>query len=265
MKIAFVDIDGTILDYSKGINYPSITCIDMFRRFRDKGNQLIIATSRSKLPQGLDKEMFDGFVFSNGQYIEYHHEVLLNNCFTKEQILFQQAIYEKYNAGSFYSGVKGQWISPFKKELAIDHMVYFGLDRANVDDIFYPFNIDEVESTAATAAFENTRDMWLAKAELPQDWIIHAYDEESIRMDVHLPGVTKGSSCVFLTEYVGLRREDSYAFGDGLNDIEMLELVGQGIAMGNANDEVKKCADYIVQSVEEDGLAKAFAEHFHLT
>lgn len=264
MKIAFVDIDGTILDYAKGINLPSDACLEMFRLFRAQGNILIIATSRSKLPYGLERDMFDGFIFSNGQYIEYHKQVLLNNCFTKEQVIFQQSIYEKYGAGSFYSGVDGQWMSPFRKDLAIEHMVHFGLDRTKIDEIFAPFNIDEVECTAATAAFETAQDMWLAKAELPEDWIIHAYGDESIRMDVHLPGITKGSSCVFLTNEIGLHRDDSYAFGDGLNDIEMLELVGHGIAMGNANDEVKRSADYIVPSVEEDGLAVAFKSIFNL-
>jgi hypothetical protein len=264
MKIAFVDIDGTILNYPSGLNKPTEKCLEAFRKFRDQGNQLIIATSRSKLPAGLTKEMFDGFVFSNGQYIEYHNEILLNNCFTIEQILFQKEIYEKYNAGMLYSGVIGQWINPFREDLAIDHMVHFGLDISKVNEIFLPFDINQIQCTATTAVFDDVENMWLAKAELPEDWIVHAYDEESIRMDVHLPGVTKGSSCVFLTEHSGLKREDSYAFGDGMNDIEMLDLVGYGIAMGNATEEVKRCADFVTSSVDEDGLAKAFVELFNL-
>jgi len=264
MKIAFVDIDGTILNYPSGLNTPTPNCLGAFRKYREQGNILIIATSRSKLPEGLTKDMFDGYVFSNGQYIEYHDQVLMNNCFTKEQILFQKDIYEKYGAGSFYSGVEGQWIGPYRKDLAIDHMIHFGLDITKADEIFLPFDINLIECTATTAVFDNADSMWLAKAELPQDWIIHAYDEESIRMDVHLPGVTKGSSCVFITEHVGLKREDSYAFGDGLNDIEMLELVGHGIAMGNATEEVKQSADYVTSSVDDEGLSKAFVELFNL-
>lgn len=264
MKIAFVDIDGTILNYPSGLNIPTQNCLDAFRKFRELGNLLIIATSRSKLPDGLTKEMFDGYVFSNGQYIEYHNQILLNNCFTKEQILFQKNIFEKYDAGSFYSGVLGQWIGPHRKDLAIDHMVHFGLDITKVDELFLPFDIDQIQCTASTAAFDNADNMWQAKAELPQDWIIHAYDDASIRMDVHLPGVTKGSSCVFLTEYAGLKQEDSYAFGDGMNDIEMLELVGHGIAMGNSTEEVKRSADYVTDSVDNDGLANAFKLLFSL-
>lgn len=264
MKIAFVDIDGTILDYPKGFNRPTSETIEMFRLFREQGNILIIATSRTELPEGLETSMFDGFVFSNGQYIEYHNQVLLNNCFSKTQIKYQLSVYQKYGAGSYFQGIKGQWLTPFKSELAIEHKVHFGFDPKKVDTAFLPFNIDEIESTAATAAFDNVEAMWHAKAELPQDWIIHAYDEESIRLDVHLPGITKGSSCVFLIDHLGIDHHDSYAFGDGMNDIEMLELVGFGVAMGNANDEVKKVANYVAPSIEENGLAKAFKDLFKL-
>ena len=86
MKIAFVDIDGTVLDYSRGMNQPTETCLEAFRRYREQGNLLIIATSRTHLVDGLDTSMFDGFVFSNGQYIEYQGKILKNNIFSKDQI-----------------------------------------------------------------------------------------------------------------------------------------------------------------------------------
>ena len=51
------------------------------------------------------------------------------------------------------------------------------------------------------------------------------------------------------------------AFGDGGNDIEMLRHVGIGVAMGNAKDEVKACADYVTTSVDDDGIVNAL-RHF---
>ena len=48
---------------------------------------------------------------------------------------------------------------------------------------------------------------------------------------------------------------NSYAFGDGKNDIEMLETVGCGIAMGNACDSIKKYANEITTSIHDDGVA----------
>ena len=55
----------------------------------------------------------------------------------------------------------------------------------------------------------------------------------------------------------GLRQDEIMAFGDGQNDIEMLRFAGIGIAMGNAKEEVKKVADYVTDTVDHDGIAKA--------
>ena len=54
--------------------------------------------------------------------------------------------------------------------------------------------------------------------------------------------------------HYGFSKDEAIAFGDGHNDIEMLEAVGMGIAMGNAKDEVKAKADFVCKSVEDDGI-----------
>lgn len=50
---------------------------------------------------------------------------------------------------------------------------------------------------------------------------------------------------------------DTYAFGDGLNDLQMIEYVGTGVAMGNAVPELKEIADFVTKPVDEDGIAYA--------
>ena len=62
---------------------------------------------------------------------------------------------------------------------------------------------------------------------------------------------------------LGLTTAEAMAFGDGDNDMEMLRLVGTGVAMGNAPDKVKAAADYVTGHVDEDGLAEAL-RHFGL-
>ena len=54
------------------------------------------------------------------------------------------------------------------------------------------------------------------------------------------------------------------AIGDGYNDLSMIKFAGLGIAMGNAQEPVKKAADYITLSNEEDGVAEAL-EHYKFT
>ena len=69
---------------------------------------------------------------------------------------------------------------------------------------------------------------------------------------------------MMLVKHAGLKREDSYAFGDGINDLEMLTLVGHGVAMGNADPRIKAIADIVSEDALEDGLAKAFVRLFDL-
>lgn len=56
---------------------------------------------------------------------------------------------------------------------------------------------------------------------------------------------------------------DTVAFGDSMNDIEVVQEAGIGVAMGNAVDALKKVADYVTAPIEEDGIYKA-CEHLHL-
>ena len=74
-------------------------------------------------------------------------------------------------------------------------------------------------------------------------------------------GKTEGIACVL--EALGLTREQSIAFGDGGNDVEMLQYAGIGVAMGNACPEAKAAADYVTDDILADGLANGL-RHFGL-
>ena len=74
-------------------------------------------------------------------------------------------------------------------------------------------------------------------------------------------GIDKAQSLRRLLAKVNLAPEDMIAFGDGYNDLSMLQLAGMGVAMANAAPEVRAQADYITLSNEEDGVAAAL-EHF---
>ena len=74
-------------------------------------------------------------------------------------------------------------------------------------------------------------------------------------MDVLPIGGSKANGIEKYIEKRGYTKDQVYAFGDYLNDIEMLQYVGHGVAMGNAPDEVKKAARYVTKDVGEDGIA----------
>lgn len=74
----------------------------------------------------------------------------------------------------------------------------------------------------------------------------------------------KGQRGEYLYQKLNILKENTYAFGDGENDIEMFHLVGTSIAMGNADVEVKKHASTVTLTVDEDGIADFFEKEFKI-
>ena len=74
-------------------------------------------------------------------------------------------------------------------------------------------------------------------------------------LDIAAAGISKASGCEALRQRIGVPLERTIAIGDGRNDIEMLEWVGHGVAMGQAPPEVKRVADEVTAHVDEHGAA----------
>jgi Cof subfamily protein (haloacid dehalogenase superfamily) len=70
------------------------------------------------------------------------------------------------------------------------------------------------------------------------------------------PEVTKASGLAFVAEHLGIAREHTVAFGDGENDVELLEWAGYGVAVGNAHERVLAVADHVCPPVDEEGVAQ---------
>ncbi len=92
------------------------------------------------------------------------------------------------------------------------------------------------------------------------------YITSSVRNRVELssPQAGKAAGLRFLLEQLGISPEETVAFGDGDNDIDMLQTVGWGIAMANASPNCKKAADYITKTNLEDGVAYGIREILHI-
>lgn len=76
-------------------------------------------------------------------------------------------------------------------------------------------------------------------------------------MELNMGGVSKGTGLKQLCDRLNIRADEVMAFGDADNDCTMLQWAGYSFAMGNASEEVKKCAKYITDTNEKDGVAKA--------
>jgi Cof subfamily protein (haloacid dehalogenase superfamily) len=75
-------------------------------------------------------------------------------------------------------------------------------------------------------------------------------------LELASPDVTKAAGLAFVAEHVGFGRERTVAFGDGENDIELLEWAGYGVAVANAHELVKAVADLVCPPVDEEGVAQ---------
>lgn len=74
--------------------------------------------------------------------------------------------------------------------------------------------------------------------------------------DVLPSGGSKAKGIEAVIKHMGINPEKVYAFGDGLNDIEMLSYVHNSVAMGNAHESVKKYAKYVTEDVSQDGILR---------
>ena len=91
---------------------------------------------------------------------------------------------------------------------------------------------------------------------------INVFRSEPYFLELVPQGIDKALSLEVLLKEIGVKREEVIAMGDGYNDLSMIQFAGLGIAMGNAQEPVKKAANYITLSNEEDGVAEAIDKFF---
>jgi Cof subfamily protein (haloacid dehalogenase superfamily) len=103
------------------------------------------------------------------------------------------------------------------------------------------------------------------EARLKQRFRDRLYISKSLPYFLELahPDVTKASGLGFLAERLGFTAAETVAFGDGENDVELLEWAGYAVAVANAHERVLAVADYVCPSVDEEGVAQTIEALLH--
>ncbi|WP_425203435.1 Cof-type HAD-IIB family hydrolase [Priestia megaterium] len=216
-KIIFFDIDGTLLDHDKKLPASTKKAVQLLK---EQGHEVAIATGRAPfmfkdLREELDIQTYISF---NGQYIVLNGEVLYKNPLNKEEL---------------------QDLTAFAVEH--DHpVVYMDHEDMKSNIEFH----DYIESSISTLKIGFTH---------PHHDPTY-FEGHEFSTDVLPKGGSKARGIETMIEKLGFDKKDVYAFGDGLNDIEMLEFVGNGVAMGNAEEVVKEVANLVTKDVGEDGI-----------
>ncbi|MCR5763796.1 MAG: Cof-type HAD-IIB family hydrolase [Treponema sp.] len=261
MKIIFLDIDGTFLDFSGIIPESARQAVLAARK---AGNKVYINTGRpkSELYDNIKNVGWDGYICSNSLYIEDKGIVLRYESMDSELVrevcewmnersigFFLEAQTDIFPNEFFISEsirmLGNESVELFKKSfpnmLVNKPLVYDGIAKINV--------VNRKEWLHALRERFGKRlqiDVWSRSG---------AVDEMA---EITVPGASKAIGCRLILERLGIPVKDSFAFGDTGGDASMLSFCGTGIAMGNASDEAKSAADHVTDAVLEDGLAHAF-------
>jgi Cof subfamily protein (haloacid dehalogenase superfamily) len=111
--------------------------------------------------------------------------------------------------------------------------------------------------------FENKSDLIDAKKALGKMFNeINVIQLDALRLDIVPAGVSKLTGLSYLGNQLGIRKREMVYIGDGLDDISLIEAVGLGVSMWNADFEVKRASDWVTRSENEHGVAYMVKEHF---
>jgi Cof subfamily protein (haloacid dehalogenase superfamily) len=236
-KLLLLDIDGTLLNSKKEL--PTSAKEALFQA-RENGHELAIATGRGPfmIKKLANELLIDTYISFNGQYIVHQNKPLHKTALNPDTLS---------NIVEF-------------AELR-DHPVVFMTEEKMVSSIDYHPDIDESIKTLKYPHPQKIDDFHL-KNDIYQALLFCEKEEEpqyqEAFSDIVPKGGTKARGIERLIEKTGHSIDDTIAFGDGLNDLQMMSKTGFSVAMENGHEETKKQASYVTEHVDNDGLAKAF-------
>ena len=250
-KLIAFDLDGTLLNNQKQPLASTAAAINQLKR---QGHAVTTATGRNlRLAQPVIEQLdFEHAVLCNGSVAFADHQLVY------EHTLAPDAFEQCYRDLS---------------ERAIDVAV-IGLDTTKRLTTFNEGQMDEAMSSFGSVVPELEADFYqkhaiyqgLAFYNETQEFDTSVYDAfDFVRwhpecVDMIPKNGSKAVTLLKLAEQLGIKQENVIAFGDGMNDREMLKEVGLGIAMGNSSDEVKRQADMVTASNEQDGIWQALVK-----
>ncbi|AEI46374.1 Cof-type HAD-IIB family hydrolase [Paenibacillus mucilaginosus] len=250
-KIVFFDIDGTLVNEEKVV--PQDT-IDAVRELKASGVEPVIATGRAPyfFRPLLEQLGLESFVSLNGAYVVYKGEALYSRVIPKTslQLLVEHAA--KNNHALVFQSHEAFFTNSQEHQHVFDSVASLKVNQPGYDPDYWK-TADIYQAFLHCSAEEEA----LYKDVLADLQLVRWHPSA---MDVLPVGGSKAQGIQALLAHLGIPPEEAVAFGDGLNDKEMLKYVGLGIAMGNSNPELLPYADFVTAHVDESGIRKGL-EH----
>ncbi|MFL2099825.1 Cof-type HAD-IIB family hydrolase [Desemzia sp. FAM 23989] len=264
-KMIFFDIDGTLVTHNNSIPASTKAAI---RKLKQNGIVPAISTGRPlTLMQEVANELeICTFIAMNGQYVVYEGEAIFQNPLPQESIARLMKTAQKRKQGIAFCGsekITGnsmillanrgfvKWLRPFFSKMAPKSALRLVNRRFSAK----PIQSTDYEDRPIYQCILNapeSDDAFYAK-EFPEYTFTRS---NPYSVDVISKGGSKAVGIQKLLEHVEGTLEDTVAFGDGLNDMEMIQYAGIGVAMGNGRVELKNLADLVTDTVWNDGIYK---------
>ena len=243
----FLDIDGTLAG-RKGVNRKNIEAI---KKARELGHYVFANTGRAKSwiePKLTDGIRFDGIISGLGSLIELDGEPIYENLIPEDIVFKCTEYFTKKSSCFFVSGVNVGFITNPLPFLPVNTLKKF----KGIEEFKRIFNSEKIQKIEVFGSIKKEDSAFLAQ-------YLDVY-EHSLYCECAIKGCTKAGAIKLVLDRLGIKRENSIAMGDSLNDIDMLKCAGTAVAVGNAVPEVKKIADFISTSCDEGGVGYAIEE-----
>ena len=258
-KLIFFDIDGTLWDDKMQI--PQSTK-DAIAKLKEKGHKTFLCSGRAR-GNIRSKELlslgFDGMIAACGNHIEMDGEILYENIL--EDMLVERVVkvLEECHMPVVLEGPVYHWISETGFEE--DPYVIYLFEEIRKTALTLKGYSQEISINKFSADILPKSDYARVKRELGD--LFDFLEHEGNVVEFVPRNTSKATGIAWLCDYLHVDKADTYAVGDSVNDLDMLQYVGHGIAMGNGTAPAKAAAEYVTSDIHEDGLYLAM-QHYGL-
>ncbi|MDF2821901.1 MAG: Cof-like hydrolase [Clostridiales bacterium] len=251
-KMFCFDVDNTIFNHR---NYEiSERTLEAIETLGQEGHLIVLATGRDLFDTHsiniVEVVKPDAIVHANGLKVTIGSEVYFEHLFDKN-LLKQILDFSKENGLIIGSSIDDihyftnpETLPQIGSEKVFGAHTSFSSYEKLMEQPVYSLNFYGQES-----------ELEMLKNNFPEiNYFMFAFYDGADVLDI---AVSKADGIEKLLGYYAMSWENVVCFGDSSNDISMLKKAGLGIAMGNAIDSVKSCADYVTKNIDEDGVAYA--------
>ena len=254
MKLFFFDIDGTLISCNDGIyEIPDSTKASMDQL--KVNNRVFLATGRCPcfLLDGVTTYNFDGLVSCNGALVIYNDNIMYKSVISIEALNAVMDFAKKYHSVVYLESKDNIFAVNTDHPIHEAFLNEWGMKK---ETLIYDFDINEIETYIGMIVLNDESEVEIMNDTLSKYFNIQKH-QHGLSFDLTIKGESKAKGIEQLIKVLDMSMDDTVAFGDGRNDVEMIESVGYGIAMGNAAKETKKKSKYITSNVKDDGITYA--------